>query len=69
MNPAGMSGSGVFVVPGLGEDGIWSLEQLRLAAIQRSFFDRSRLIRATRMEAVTGVVDGFLEFEVDGEGV
>jgi hypothetical protein len=48
--PHGLSGAGVFVVPGLEESSLWTLAEMKLGAIQSSFVVGAKLLRAKRIE-------------------
>jgi hypothetical protein len=55
--PHGLSGGGVWVPPPLPRvDQIWSPGSIKLAAIQVSWFKRSGLLKAVRIERVTALL-------------
>lgn len=52
IDPKGMSGGGVFVVPRPVGDGLWTPSEVHLAGIQSSHVPGDNLVRATRVEHV-----------------
>jgi len=57
MDPRGMSGCPVFLVPGIPKSGIWA-PRLRLVAIQSGWIKGWGLLRAKRIEYVVKLIQG-----------
>jgi len=61
VNPQGMSGAPVLSIPPMEDGKLWSMEQAKLVGVQTGFHKGESLIRATRIEALPGLIDKMLE--------